>query len=200
MCKVSFTLFLYLLLLVNVIHSEDSFIISQFSRPIQVDALLMEWNSYNSKTLNSIVIDAALTPKYLTGYIRFDLHKNVNDSKIGFLSHYRKFEKYYNLDTSFQLIEVALEVENKNDSTKTAIMEWQFPISDLGTDSLGNINLSVLVIGRDSSKIDTLEIESTVFKNDSKKDYNLIIRIILISILLIIFIFMKKKVSKRFSA
>lgn len=92
-----------------------------------------------------------------------------------------------------------MEIENIDENIKTAVMEWQLPISDLGSDSLGNVGLFLLLKSDDSLAIDTIEIKGSVLKGDNGKGNNLIIQIILISLLLIIFIYMKSKVRKKFS-
>ncbi len=199
MCKVVTTGFLILFIFINSIYSKNSFVISELSRPIQVDALLMEWNSQYCKTFNNRVADAGLTPDYLTGYVRFNFPDSTTELSVGFVSLNSKYEKYYNIDTSFQFIEVALEIENIDENIKTAVMEWQLPISDLGSDSLGNVGLFLLLKSDDSLAIDTIEIKGSVLKGDNGKGNNLIIQIILISLLLIIFIYMKSKVRKKFS-
>lgn len=200
MCKIIVnSLFFTILITALSFSNVDSiFNISQYSRAIQVDALLMEWNSESCKKIDKITVDAALTPDYLTGYIHFPLLDENQNLKVKLSSPNSDFKRELIIDTSFQLIDIALEIIKRSDSSKTAVLEWQLPIRDLSPDTLENISLTLLILNSEGNKYSEIMLKGKRSLEDNDRN-NIPLQIILISVLLIAFILMKKKARKKYS-
>lgn len=192
---------LLIAILLYSLYSEEQsvFRINSISRDIQVDALLMEWRSEKGIQKGNLTIDGALTPDHLIGYVCLDIPKSSFGYSIALSSPNSDFNQKFIIDTSFQDIYAALEISQKNDTTNFVAFEWQFPRTDLGIDSVGNINLSLLFLNNRDSIMESVDFIYEQNSNQLESGRNLPLQLLIIFILLVIFIYMKKKVRKRHS-
>lgn len=181
-------------------NTVNLFEIKNYSRSIQVDGLLLEWKASSAKQIDSIYVDASITPKYLNGYIRFACKDEDSLTSILLKSSFSDFSKQVYLDSAIQAIDVALEIIQNAEEQKDAVLEWQFPIKELSVDSLNNLALSIELLSNNGEVKKHLLISGNVFENNNiDKGRNLPIQIVLIIVLFIIFAVMKKKAKKKYS-
>lgn len=175
------------------------FKLEQFSRTIQVDALLVEWKSDNSRKINNLTIDAAVTSEDFIGYAHFPLSKNKKVKEIKFSTRNSNFDKTIYLDSAFQFEDVALDFVKIDDTSRAAVFEWQLPLVNFVSNDSDSLNITFKLIGIEDSVLSTIQFEGLRNQNSNNDSSPLIPQAILILLLLIIFILMKKKIRKKYS-
>lgn len=196
MRQIVFFIFIFFTKTFTEIHTYN---LEQFSRTIQVDALLVEWKSENSKKINNFTLDAGMSAEDFIGYIHFPLLENDDINKIRITTRNTDFNREITLDSIFQFEDIALDFVVIKDSSRAAIIEWQFPLINFISKDSDSLNVLLEFIGSNDSLINVIKFEGKKNQNLNSGSNTLISQVILILVLLIIFIFMKKKVRKKFS-
>lgn len=189
-----------LLLFTMLANAADQTInVEQYGRRIQVDGFLIEWNSQLAHTWNhqnqNWFFDAANTPEGLAGYIRSDSAVKCSSWIFTFISGDTSVVKmnFPSDGTDFYKYDRALF-----DSLQIMAFEWLIPWDKLSLDSSGSYSINLNALSACGDSLSALKIRGTV--TEKKADIvsaSFILRAILILVLLIIYVVLSIKISKR---
>jgi hypothetical protein len=187
----------------SLLIAQQRYHVDQSGKPIQVDAFLIEWKSYDSDTSEgaiSVIWDAINTSQGVAGYIRYSSDDSCLLTEIKIFPDMNNFYDALKIsfdstvdEASFYAYEISQE---KNTTSITT--EWMIPWDSIPVDSLNQYEVGVIVSNSCGDIIKPFTLFGNRFTDKNGRVFTpkVIAQIITIIILLLLFLRLKAKARK----
>ncbi|MGD9202428.1 MAG: hypothetical protein PVI26_12750 [Chitinispirillia bacterium] len=196
--------FIFILSSLLSADTQNIYTIDTRGRPIQLDAFLIEWNINGvKKSISKIPVfwDAMKTPQGVAGYFRFPVNDSCEIISIDIFPSLFKAKLLYSIqiDTipssgNYYAVEITDNIEGKS-----VVTEWIIPWDSIPVDSTGKYEIGFFTRNGCGDTIVPIVFNGvkTADKNTSIYTKQIIIQIISITVLLTLFIILKRRIKLR---